>query len=86
MTVGPLDAIERAVADALVNTLPGVVDRLAALAGPHAYSVTHVAERLSVSEQTVYRLIRDGHLTAVPHLKPVRIAASVVDEFLAGKR
>ncbi|HEY2303915.1 MAG TPA: helix-turn-helix domain-containing protein [Acidimicrobiales bacterium] len=86
MTPGPLDAIERAVADALANTLPGVVDRLAETAGPRAYAVAQVAERLEVSDQTVYRLIKDGHLATVPHLSPTRIAAAALDEFLAGKR
>jgi excisionase family DNA binding protein len=82
----PLDAIEAAVAVALANTLPGVVDQLAESAGPRAYSVTQVAERLEVSESTVRRLIADGHLAVVPHLSPVRVAAIALDEFLAGKR
>jgi excisionase family DNA binding protein len=86
MTDGPLDALERAVADALANTLPAVVDRLAGTAGPRAYSVTQVAERLGVSDQTVYRLIGAGHLATVPHLNPQRVAAAALDEFLAGKR
>jgi excisionase family DNA binding protein len=86
MTVGPLDALEQALADALAHTLPGVVDRLAGLAGPRAYSVAQVAERLDVSDKTVYRLIGAGHLPTVPHLNPARIAAVALDEFLAGKR
>jgi excisionase family DNA binding protein len=86
MTPGPLDAIERAVADALANTLPAVVDRLAETAGPRAYAVHQVAQRLEVSDQTVYRLIHDGHLPTVPHLSPARVAAAALDEFLAGKR
>lgn len=86
MTTSPLDAIERAVADALANTLPGVVDQLATIGGPRAYSISHVAERLEVSDQTVYRLIHDGHLATVPHLNPARIAATELDDFLAGKR
>ena len=85
MTAGPLDAIERAVADALTNALPGVVDQLAAIAGPRAYSVTQVAERLEVSEQTVYRLIAAGHLRTVPYLSPQRISAGALDEFLSRK-
>lgn len=84
MSDGPLDAIERAVADALSNTLPGVVDRLAIIGGPRAYSVHEVAVRLDVSDQTVYRLIQAGRLPVVPHLNPQRIAASALDTFLAG--
>jgi len=79
---GPLDAIEQALADALAHSLPDVVDRLAATAGPRAYSVEQVADRLDVSVQTVYRLIAAGHLATVPHLKPARVAASALDDFL----
>jgi excisionase family DNA binding protein len=86
MTAGPLDTLERAVADALANTLPGVIDQLAQLGGPRAYSVAQVADRLEVSEATVRRLIDAGHLSTVPHLNPKRIAVAALDEFLAGKR
>jgi excisionase family DNA binding protein len=86
MTARPLDAIERAVADALINVLPGVVGDLAAIAGPRAYSLGQVAERLDLSESTVRRLIAAGHLPTVPHLNPPRVAAAALDEFLAGKR
>lgn len=86
MTAGPLDRIEQAIADALANALPGVVDQLAATAGPRAYSVRQVSERLGVSEATVYRLVKAGAIPAVPHLPTIRIAASALDEFLAGKR
>jgi excisionase family DNA binding protein len=85
MTAGPLDALEQAVAEALANTLPAVVDRLAAQAGPRAYSVAQVAERLDLSETTIRKLIRDGHLRTVPHLNPQRIAATALDEFLSTK-
>jgi excisionase family DNA binding protein len=83
---GPLDAIERAIAEALRNALPDVVDQLAAAGGPRAYSIAQVAERLEVSEQTVYRLIRAGRLSTVPHLSPLRVASHELDEFLIGKR
>jgi hypothetical protein len=86
MSDGPLDAIEQAVADALSTALPGVVDRLAALGGPRAYSVAAVAARLDVSEATVRRLIDAGRLVTVPHLNPTRVAAAALDEFLVGKR
>lgn len=86
MSTAPLDQIERALVDALTNALPGVVDQLAAVGGPRAYSVHEVAERLCVSDNTVRRLIQDGHLPTVPHLSPTRIAATMLDEFLAGKR
>ena len=86
MTDRPLDTLERAVADALANTLPGVIDTLAGLGGPRAYSVAQVAERLDVSEATVRRLIDAGHLTTVPHLNPKRIAMTALDDFMAGKR
>jgi excisionase family DNA binding protein len=78
-----LDSIERAIEDALRLTLPGVVDRLAEVGGPRAYSVAQVAERLSLSEPTVRRLIHDGLLPTVPHLSPARIAATALEEFLA---
>jgi excisionase family DNA binding protein len=86
MTTRPLDAIEQAVADALTNSLPGVVDRLSEIGGPRAYSVTQVADRLGLSASTIWKLIRDGHLPTVPHLNPTRVAAAALDEFLAGKR
>lgn len=85
MTAGPLeDAIEQAIAEALSRSLPGVVNQLAAIAGPRAYSVVEVAERLGLSETTVRRLIQDGHLDTVPHLSPTRVAASTLDAFLRG--
>jgi excisionase family DNA binding protein len=86
MTAGPVDMIERAIADALRNALPGVVDELASIGGPRAYSVAQVAQRLDVSEATVYRLIEAGRLATVPHLSPTRIASSVLAEYLDGKR
>jgi excisionase family DNA binding protein len=87
MTTTPLEtSFERMVADALADALPAVVDRLIATSGPRAYTVHQVAERLEVSEQTVYRLIRAGDLAAVPHLSPVRVAATELTEFLAGRR
>jgi excisionase family DNA binding protein len=85
MTAGPLDAIERALADALTATLPGVVERLASNGGPRAFSIHQVALRLEVSDKTVYRLIADGHLPTVPHLNPQRIAAGALEEFLTRK-
>jgi excisionase family DNA binding protein len=80
-----LDALERIFADALTFALPAAVDRLAANAGPRAYSVAEVAERLDVSETTVRRLIDAGHLPTVPHLNPKRIAMAALDQFMAGK-
>jgi excisionase family DNA binding protein len=80
--VSVTDAIEQAVVDALTATLPGVVDRLAEAGGPRAYSVAHVAERLEVSEPTVRRLIHRGYIATVPHLSPVRVSASALEDFL----
>jgi len=77
--------IEQAVTIALAATLPTVVDALAAMGGPRAYSVEQIAERLDVSRQTIYRLIRNGDLAAVPHLTPIRIAASTLDDFLRAR-
>jgi excisionase family DNA binding protein len=77
------DALARAVADTLTQTLPIVVDRLAEVGGPRAYSVAQVADRLGLSEMTVRRLIADGHLPTVPHLNPQRVAASALAEFLS---
>lgn len=82
---GPTDAIEAALAEALEAALPAVVDKLAAVGGPRAYSVHEVAERLAVSDQTVYNLIRSGRLAKVPHLDPVRVAASTLADFISGK-
>ena len=84
MTPSPSDVIGRAVADALLIALPGVVDQLAASAGPRAYSVADVADRLDVSTSTVYRLIRDGRLPTVPNLTPPRISAAALVDYLAG--
>ena len=53
---------------------------------PHLDSVAQVADRLDISESSVRRLINDGLLPAVPHVNPTRIAATALDEFLAGKR
>jgi hypothetical protein len=86
VTPRPLDAIERAVADALASTLPGVIDQLAEIGGPRAYSVHEVAVRLDLSDQQVYRLIHAGHLLPVPHLSPQRIADSALKAFLAGEQ
>jgi excisionase family DNA binding protein len=81
----PADALERAVADALANTLPTVVADLAAVAGPRAYSVREVAERLDVAENTVYKLIRAGRLRTVPHLNPARVSSAALLEFLEAR-
>lgn len=83
MSDGLLDAIERAIADSLAARLPAVVDRLAEVGGPRAYSVAEVAARLDLSEASVRRLIAAGHLPTVPHLNPQRIAASALDHFLS---
>ncbi|HWC39644.1 MAG TPA: helix-turn-helix domain-containing protein [Acidimicrobiales bacterium] len=80
------DAFTQILAEALARVLPGVVDQLAVAGGPRAYSVAQVAERLSVSDSTVLRHIRAGHLRTVPHLSPQRISAHALEEFLAGDR
>ena len=80
MTAPTLDAI---IGAAVADAVSGALEDLAAVAGPRAYSVTEVAERLDVSPQTVYRLIADGHLAAVPHLRPTRIAGTALEAFLA---
>jgi excisionase family DNA binding protein len=79
------DALARAVADAMTHTLPTVVDRLVEVGGPRAYSVVQVADRLGLSESTVRQLIRDGHLATVPHLNPIRIAASTLGDFFSAQ-
>jgi len=86
MTAGPLDALEQALADALTRALPAAVDHIAETGGPRAYSIAQVAERLEISESSVRRLIADGHLPAVPHVNPTRVAATALDELLAGNR
>jgi hypothetical protein len=79
-----LDAIEQILRNALTDILPGVIDRLVEVGGPRAYSVTNVAERIAVSESTVRRHIKAGHLQTVPHLSPERVSAAALEEFLAG--
>lgn len=86
MTDTITDALTRAITEALAASLPGVVNRLAEIGGPRAYSIPEVAERLDLSDTTVRKLIADGHLPTVPHLNPMRVAAAALDEFLAGKR
>ena len=85
MTETATDPIGAAFADVLARELPGVVVRLAASLGPVAYSVAEVARRLDVSEPTVYRLIRAGRLTVIPHLPKTRVAASALDDFMRGR-
>lgn len=85
MTDRPLDAIERALADALVSALPAALDRLVELGGPRAYRLAEVADRLEVSEPTVRRMVADGRLETVPHLSPPRVAASTLEAFLRGR-
>ena len=74
--------IERAIADGVTKAFDQAIERAADLVEPRAYSIVEVAERLGVSDQTVYRLITAGHLRVVPHLKPARIAASTLLDFL----
>lgn len=52
--------------------------------GPRAYSAAEVADRLGVSDETVYRLVRAGHLRKVPHLIRIRIAEDELARFMAG--
>jgi excisionase family DNA binding protein len=85
VSTGPVDLIERAIGEALRNALPGVLDDLAKMGGPRAYSVAEVADRLGVTEPTVRKLIHEGHLATVPHLSPTRISAVVLAEYLEGK-
>lgn len=83
---GSLDAIlEQALTGALSAQLPVVLERLADMGGPRAYSVAQVAERLGVSDSTIYTLIHDGRLRTVPHLSPYRISVKALAEFLAGE-
>jgi excisionase family DNA binding protein len=44
-----------------------------------------VAERLQVSDDTVYRLIAAGHLQTVPHLPKKRIPQEALDRFMRGE-
>ena len=67
------DALERATA------------RLLERSGPRAYSPLEVAERLGVSDDTVYRLILDGHLPTVPHLPRKRVPAAALEAFMRGE-
>jgi hypothetical protein len=85
MSERPVDAIERAIADAICEVLPGLLDRLAELAGPRAYAVPEVAKRLDLAESTIYKLISDGVLPTVPHLPAKRIASRALDDFMAGR-
>jgi excisionase family DNA binding protein len=86
MTAAPLeDALEQALTAALGKTLPTVLEQMATVVGPRAYSVAQVATQLEVSDQTVYRLIQSGVLPVVPHLNPQRVAARALEAFLAGE-
>jgi excisionase family DNA binding protein len=85
MSDGLLEAIERAIEGALERSLPRVVDRLAEIGGPRAYSVTQVAKRLHVSEPTVRKHIDSGDIQTVPFLKPARISSGALEAFLAGE-
>ena len=46
----------------VVEALERATARLLDAAGPRAYTAAEVAERLGVSDDTVYRLINDGRL------------------------
>jgi excisionase family DNA binding protein len=50
------------------------------------YSVSTVAGRLDVSEDTVRRLINRGDLTAIRIGTAVRVAAAELDSFLERRR
>jgi excisionase family DNA binding protein len=70
--------------DVLTDALARATDRLLEAAGPRAYTPDEVAERLGVSRDTVYRLIRDGHLPVVPHLPKKRIPVAALERFMRG--
>jgi excisionase family DNA binding protein len=48
------------------------------------YTVAEIAEILRVSPRSVYRLIEDGDLRAVPVGRLKRIPEGALEEFLAG--
>lgn len=72
--------------DDLADVIRDVLsDVLSDLDGPRAYSVAEVAERLSVSQRTVYRLIEDGYLHRLPHVSLPRIAKPELEAFIAAR-
>jgi excisionase family DNA binding protein len=88
MTAGPAplqEALEQALTAALEKVLPRVIEQMATVVGPRAYSVATVAKQLDVSDQTIYRLIDSDVLPVVPHMTPKRIAAGALEAFLAGE-
>ncbi len=55
-------------------------------APPHLLEVSHVAHRLSMSEDYVYRLIHDGKLAAIRLGKRWRVDAADLQAFIAKQR
>lgn len=51
---------------------------------PVAVSAHQAAEMLNVSPDTVYRLVRNGHLPRVPHIDLVRIPVVAIHNFAQG--
>jgi excisionase family DNA binding protein len=76
------DALDAVIVEAIERGIEQVKDRL----GPRAFTAQEAAQRLGVSDETVRRLVRDGHLRAVPHLSHIRIATDELEAFMRGER
>ena len=68
----------------VVEALERATARLLDAAGPRAYTAAEVAERLGVSDDTVYRLINDGRLPVIPHLPKRRVSVEALALFMRG--
>lgn len=52
----------------------------------HLFTVSDIATRLSVSNQTVYRMVQDGRLQEIRIGRMIRILDTDFDKFLSSKK
>jgi excisionase family DNA binding protein len=76
------DQVVDALRDALSPLVERLIDEKVQQKRPLLLSVSHVAEELGCSRQSVYGLIRGGHLEAIRTGGRYRVASAVLDDYV----
>lgn len=73
VTIATLDDLRTVVAELLDDNIRPLVVR-----------PQDAARMLGVSDNTLRRLVKDGHLQPVPHLRPTRYSIRALEQFVSG--